>query len=49
MNYKEMGREREQASAAGSFLAPGGFSSRKVCEKVDVARFGFIWQLLSNN
>jgi len=28
--------------------AKGVFSSRKVCEKIVVARFGFIWQLLSN-
>ena len=27
----------------------GVFSSRKICEKVAVARFDFIWQLLSNH
>ena len=30
-------------------LSKGVFSSRKVREKVAVAHFGFIWQLLSNH
>jgi len=42
------GREKDCSPAFRSVGEMGVFSLRKVCEKVVVARFGFIWQLLSN-
>ena len=45
--------KRKHLSSGGRLILTnsslGVFSSRKVREKVVVARFGFIWQLLSNH
>ena len=40
---------RASLDVSHAVTTTGVFSSRKVCEKIIIARFDFIWQLLSNH